>query len=1778
MMIENTSNSGSNPTLGTFISNSFPIMKTCKNNPKLKTLCLGLLSSFYYRLSLFSSLKTNLRHSTKSTRCRYNNNNNNNYIYLLSLLFVMALYITKSCTAQETKSRALKLDISKYHNYEEMTKFLKDCVEFYPHIAQLHSIGTSSQNRTLWALEISESVGIETPGKPNFKYVANMHGNEAVGRELLLKLAQYLLINYNRTGTDRVTQILKSTSVYLMPSMNPDGFEIAKERDCAGTIGRYNAHGVDLNRNFPDQFDVNKTLALNLTEPETQAMLDWLAKKHFVLSANLHGGSVVAVYPFDDAIPHESSGHYSKSPDDAVFQYLAHVYADHHKTMHKGNICHYDNFTKTRGITNGAYWYDVPGGMQDYNYLKGNCFEITLELTCCKYPVASQIALEWFNNKDALLTYIEQVHIGISGFIREGDSTIGIPNAIVHVHGINHDVKTSKFGDFWRLLVPGTYDVTFTAKGYKAVTYTNVTVPKGANVKTVVKMWKEESNKIIDSNTHSNQPTNKSKPLLENLNWLVKEIDKLHDAEHRTDLKFVEPKEFIYHHFPQMETFLKTCRNLCPNITRLYSIGKSVQGRDLWVLEMTRDPGIHIPGKPEFKYIANMHGNEVVGREMLLLLAQVFCENYGKSPLLTAMLNYTRIHLMPSMNPDGFEKAKEGDWEGVKGRENGNDVDLNRNFPDQYLNQEENKIAEPETEAVMKWLKSIPFVLSANLHGGSLVANYPFDDTKEGHSVYSKSPDDAIFLQLAKSYSLAHSTMHKGHPCPNIGSDEYFPDGVTNGAMWYNVAGGMQDWNYLHTNCFEITLELGCHKYPPRKDLGKYWQANKYPLIVFMGQIHKGVRGFVSDQVTKEGLAGVTLTVAGINHTVVTAKDGDYWRLLVAGIYNMTASKPGYISKTHQVQVTSGAATVLNFTLSMPANMKWSKKYDFAIIKNMFAESYLSLSEIRNELQDLAAVNNDIMKYNEIQDVSLEPVLLEVHLTALKKIPVDLPKPHVALIANLNGDEPVSVEILIRLIRHLLVGYRASHSDISHLLESSHIHIYPVLNVEQYSEATPGDCSPLNHTRPPLYTLLNSTSSIIPVLMKVFSKHQFSQVLSLEAGGKFIVLPYEKKVKDIYGQLTSSTPDDDIFQMLGQSFNLAFATHKSCSATATQGIIHGADIVLHSASILDYVYEKFGTYMISSHVSCCKYPPVSQLADIWHDTLEPLMEFLKKANQGVYGQLLYNGDALSNATLHIDNKQRSIPVDNDGHFFALLTTGSHTLIASSPGMDEMSTHVMISKNKLSMTTMSLLQEVQVLTYHNYDAMLSVLQKVNRKCPNISKIHSLGKSSEKRDLWMFSFGKQSPQPKPHVFLAGNLHGDEMVGRELLLELVYHLCENYKKDYIITSMLDNSWLHLVPSLNPDGAEKAFQKRHRRRRQLQPKCTNSPGAENANGVDLDTDFLINGANKSKQIQPESAAIMKWLKEKNPTVTIIMRGGSLVGVYPYHNSASGYLGDPDKISVKHLISIYAQEHPTMSKGQPDCSASIKENYKNGISEACNLSNHSGSLLDYASIVSHSRAVSIYLGCCKFPAEKDLLQYWKDNRMALLNVLQEVHQGFHGVLIDNTTKLPVINASVNIFESSAVYSGGVKGQFWVYLAPGSYIVTIQAEGYNDWIQHLEIVEGKFSEKYTIAMTREATIFGLSALLVILITAAATGLVLVVVVFLLCSRFCGEERYREQGFHKIDSNLPNFQEYEDDDVTDFTVGAKLLKKEYHDFSSDEEDELFHKKYTRTRWSNHPKMF
>lgn len=376
-----------------------------------------------------------------------------------------------------------------------------------------------------------------------------------------------------------------------------------------------------------------------------------------------------------------------------------------------------------------------------------------------------------------------------------------------------------------------------------------------------------------------------------------------------------------------------------PNITRLYSIGKTVQGRDLYVIEIAKNPGQHIVGIPEFKYVANMHGNEVVGRELLLLLAKYLCENYQLNDRITKLIDTTRIHLMPSMNPDGYVLAAEGDDRSSTGRANSNNVDLNRNFPDQYGTNMLNEIQQPETSAVMNWTLSIPFVLSANLHGGSLVANYPYDDSSKDfqprvdpRTVNNPAPDNKMYQFLARTYSNAHPKMHLGSSCPMF--KETFPEGITNGASWYSVTGGMQDWNYVYAGVFELTLEVGCTKYPYEIELVKYWDDNRESLIKYMEQVHRGVHGFVKSSIGTP-IANAAITVDNVTHINYSWKNGEYWKLLLPGRYNITVEAEGYETHTEEIEVKDDGEVRLDFTLMRDDPQHWSSAYDYRVLDNI---------------------------------------------------------------------------------------------------------------------------------------------------------------------------------------------------------------------------------------------------------------------------------------------------------------------------------------------------------------------------------------------------------------------------------------------------------------------------------------------------------------------------------------------------------------------------------------------------------------------------------------------------------------------------------------------------------------------------------------------------------------------------------------------------------------------------------------------------------------------------
>ena len=225
-------------------------------------------------------------------------------------------------------------------------------------------------------------------------------------------------------------------------------------------------------------------------QPETKAIMKWVLENPFVLSLILHGGAVGAFYPFDDgkykpAGTASKSGYVSETADNNVMKYLAKTYSSNHKDMHLGLPCKHPDapdFTFENGFQNGAEWYPLSGSMNDFNYLFSNCFEVTVEVTCCKKPDASTLPSEWDKNFKSLVAYLKQAHIGVKGLVTDTKGN-RVADAEIEVIGNEKKILASSRGEYWRLLLPGKYRIQ--AKGLcnskhcKVSSVKDVTIKKG---------------------------------------------------------------------------------------------------------------------------------------------------------------------------------------------------------------------------------------------------------------------------------------------------------------------------------------------------------------------------------------------------------------------------------------------------------------------------------------------------------------------------------------------------------------------------------------------------------------------------------------------------------------------------------------------------------------------------------------------------------------------------------------------------------------------------------------------------------------------------------------------------------------------------------------------------------------------------------------------------------------------------------------------------------------------------------------------------------------------------------------------------------------------------------------------------------------------------------------------------------------------------------------------------------------------------------------------------
>uniref|UniRef100_A0A3Q4GF77 Carboxypeptidase X (M14 family), member 1a n=1 Tax=Neolamprologus brichardi TaxID=32507 RepID=A0A3Q4GF77_NEOBR len=379
-------------------------------------------------------------------------------------------------------------------------------------------------------------------------------------------------------------------------------------------------------------------------------------------------------------------------------------------------------------------------------------------------------------------------------------------------------------------------------------------------------------------------------------------------SEHESGSK--DALDFRHHNYKEMRKLMKSVTEECPDITRVYTIGRSYMGLKLYVMEISDNPGKHEIGEPEFRYVAGMHGNEALGRELVLNLMQYMCKEYKKgNQRIVRLVTETRIHLLPSMNPDGYEGAY------VKVDNPTTTLCLRTYISYNCSSVKHNdfkhfkKSLDPltlrrETRAVISWMQDIPFVLSANLHGGELVVTYPFDCTRDwAPQEDTPTADNAFFRWLASVYASTNLVM--ANPDRRICHYEDFQlhNNIINGGAWHTVPGSMNDFSYLHTNCFEVTVELSCDKFPHVSELPIEWENNKESLLVYMEQVHRGIKGVVRDKLTKKGIADAIIKVEDHDHDIRSATDGDYWRLLNPGEYKVIVWAVGYFPSMRRCNV-----------------------------------------------------------------------------------------------------------------------------------------------------------------------------------------------------------------------------------------------------------------------------------------------------------------------------------------------------------------------------------------------------------------------------------------------------------------------------------------------------------------------------------------------------------------------------------------------------------------------------------------------------------------------------------------------------------------------------------------------------------------------------------------------------------------------------------------------------------------------------------------------------------
>ena len=297
-------------------------------------------------------------------------------------------------------------------------------------------------------------------------------------------------------------------------------------------------------------------------------------------------------------------------------------------------------------------------------------------------------------------------------------------------------------------------------------------------------------------------------------------------------------------------------------------------------------------GKPKFLYTSTMHGDEVTGMILMLRLINEFCTS--NDTRIQNILNNVDLFIFPCTNPDGTYNGGNNTVTGAK-RYNGNNVDLNRHFPDfdDGAHPDGASYYQDECQWMMDLAQEHLFTMGANYHGGAEVMNYPWDTYQPVH------PDDDWWQLVSREYANLAQAVNS-----NYMTDRN--NGITNGYAWYTITGSRQDYMNYYGQCREITIECSTTKTPSASQLPNFWNYNHNSMLSYIEQCLNGIHGVVKDANTNEPIEGATIVVKNhdaLGSSVTSHAVGDFHRPIKGGTWTLVVSKSGYRSETVNVTV-----------------------------------------------------------------------------------------------------------------------------------------------------------------------------------------------------------------------------------------------------------------------------------------------------------------------------------------------------------------------------------------------------------------------------------------------------------------------------------------------------------------------------------------------------------------------------------------------------------------------------------------------------------------------------------------------------------------------------------------------------------------------------------------------------------------------------------------------------------------------------------------------------------